>query len=198
MPINLLPWREELRGERTRQFFFVLGGAAIISVALLLGVHLYFATKIRQQRGVNEYLQQHITLLDAQINEIKTIQAEKKALIERMDLIQQLQMNRPLVVHLFDEMVRILPNGVYVTSIKREGDTITITGKAESNTRVSELMRNIEKSEWLRNPVLTEIKSTDEENERVRDFQLILQQRIPRFGATNTDMEAKQNGNQSQ
>ncbi|MBB72338.1 MAG: pilus assembly protein PilN [Legionellales bacterium] len=179
--INLLPWREELREEQKRQFFYILGASVLLCLVIILFFHLFFATKIRQQRGVNEYLQQHIAVLDKDISEIKILQTQKQNILERMDIIQQLQMNRPMVVRLFDEFVRILPPGIFVTKVDRKADIITISGKAESNTRVSELMRNIERSDWVDAPMLTEIKNDDEDDpdDRTRDFELQFRQMIP-------------------
>ena len=177
--INLLPWREIAREERKREFFVVLGGSAVFMIALVFLVHIILGGMIRGQNSINDQIKQKIAILDIKIKEIEKIEEAKANLIARMEVIQRLQATRPLAVHLFDEVVRILPPGIFITQAQKEGNKITLVGKAESNTRVSELMRNIERSPWLTNPVLTEIKN-DQGESRVRDFELQMQQKLPR------------------
>ena len=175
--INLLPWREELREEHKRDFLIILVATIMATFILMVIFYLIVAGMVRSQGRVNTFLQQEIVILDSQIQEIQQLQETKQQLLNRMAVIQNLQAERPLAVRLFDEIVRIIPDGVYLNSIKKEEKKITLTGKAESNTRVSELMRNIEKSKWLIDPTLTEIKSDDKDNQRARDFQVVLMQK---------------------
>ena len=152
--INLLPWREELRTQRRNQFFAALGGAAVAAGVLLLLSYFVFGGMIDNQRDRNEFLEQEIAELDKQIEEITELENSKARLLARMEIIEQLQRSRPGIVHVFDEMVTVMPEGVTLTSIKQTGRRVEMVGTAESNTRVSALMRNIDKSEWLGSPDL--------------------------------------------
>jgi len=152
--INLLPWREELRAQRRNQFFVALGGAAALAGILLLLSYFVFDSLIGGQRDRNEFLKQEIAELDKQIEEILELETSKSRLLARMDIIEQLQRSRPGIVHVFDDMVNVMPEGVFLSSVKQTGRRVEMVGVAESNTRVSALMRNIDKSEWLTNPDL--------------------------------------------
>ncbi len=152
--INLLPWREELREQRRNQFYAALAGAVgAAAVVVFLGV-LVMNSIISDQRGRNQILSEEMKLMDRKIEEIKDLEAKKDRLVARMQIIEQLQQSRPEVVHLFEEMVRTLPNGVYLTEVKQSGSSLSIEGAAESNTRVSALMRNIDDSGWMTAPDL--------------------------------------------
>lgn len=159
--INLLPWREVLRAQRRNQFFVALGGAAVAAGLILLVSYFVFDGMIGGQRDRNEFLKQEIAELDKQIEEILELEASKARLLARMEIIEQLQRSRPGIVHVFDDMVTVMPEGVFLSSIKQTGRRLEMVGVAESNTRVSALMRNIDKSEWLTNPDLevVEVKS---------------------------------------
>lgn len=152
--INLLPWREELRDQRRNQFYAVMAGAiAAAGLVVFIGV-LVMNTIIGHQTGRNDVLKEEMKLLDMRIAEIKSLESKKDRLVERMQIIEQLQQSRPEVVHLFAEMVTAVPDGVYLTEIKQSGTSLSIDGAAESNTRVSALMRNVDKSGWLMAPDL--------------------------------------------
>lgn len=155
--INLLPWRERLREERKKQFFITLGITAGFAGAILGAGILYINGEIRNQQARNAYLQQTIAELDTKIAEIRNLQAQKQALTERMTVIQDLQGRRPVIVRLFDELVRTLPEGVYYNSITRAGDVISLNGVADSHNRVSTLMRYLDDSEWFADPNLNSI-----------------------------------------
>jgi type IV pilus assembly protein PilN len=155
--INLLPWRASLQEERKKQFIAFVVLAAAASLLMVIIMHTLIAGQIEYQRSVNSLLTQAISQLDVKIKEVKDLQEQKARLIAHMNIIDGLQTNRPQVVHVFDELVRIAPSSVYLLSAKREGETITLTGRAESNTAISTLMRNIEKSAWLSSPTLSEI-----------------------------------------
>lgn len=159
--INLLPWREELRTQRRNQFFVGLGGAAVGAGLLLLLSYFIFDGLIGHQRDRNEFLKQEIAKLDEQIEEILELENKKARLLARMEIIEQLQRSRPGIVHVFDDLVTVMPEGVHLNSIKQTGRRLEMVGLAESNTRVSALMRNIDKSEWLTQPDLevVEVKS---------------------------------------
>jgi type IV pilus assembly protein PilN len=173
--INLLPWRTQEREERKQAFLVITAGAVVVSLFVALMMHVTMAAKIHSQRKINQYFTDQITQLDRKIQEVKEIQQDKARLINKIKIIQQLEMRRTLVTHLFAEMVKLMPDGLYLTAIKKEGPKISLMGKAESNTRVSEFMRNIDASEWVTKPILTEIKNTGDNAGTVRDFSLEIQ-----------------------
>lgn len=162
--INLLPWRDVER-KRKRQEFAVAAGAAVL-LALLTGFVLrwQYGAIIDNQNARNQYLKDEIAQVDKQIVEILDLEQQKQRLQSRIQVIEQLQRSRPEVVHLFDQMVRLLPDGVYLTSVKQTERRIQIKGVAESSTRVSAFMRNIDGSQWLKDPSLeiVETKGTGE------------------------------------
>jgi type IV pilus assembly protein PilN len=161
--VNLLPWRSERRKVRQQEFFYLLGGAAVSAVVLGLLAMFYYSGQIDGQNKRNAYLTDQITLLDAKITEIKKLDQQKDKLLRRKEVIEQLQANRSQMVHLFDELVRTIPDGVRLTSVKQDGEKLTLEGQSQSNARVSAYMRNIEASGWMTNPDLSviEAKGTD-------------------------------------
>lgn len=170
--INLMPWREALRRER-QQNFGVAAGASVITAGLILGaLYQVWLGLIDFQEQRNQYLNDQIMVLDAQIAEIEELEATKERLLARMQIIEQLQASRPQSVHLFDELVRRLPDGVYVTGVTGSGGNIEITGVAQSQARVSAFMRNIEASEWLAQPDLVVISSARTDRTRASEFTL--------------------------
>ena len=173
MLINLLPWRELRREQQKIEFFYILGGAILLTITLVVFVYLLIAGQLHAEVAANQYLNDEISSLNLKIVEIQKLKEQRLKLIERMRHVETLQAERTSTVHLFDEMVRIVPTGVYLLEMQRTGNVVLLIGKAESNSRVSEFMRNIEHSAWLAEPVLTEIK-TDEEggNALTRHFQL--------------------------
>lgn len=174
--INLLPWRQEQRKEQQRQFFTIMGLMVVLVIVGLFAVHLQYARLISVQDSRNDYLRKHIKEVEKQIKEINDLAAKKERLLARMEIIQQLQRNRPEIVRLFDELVRVMPDGVYLTSLQQKNTSLTMTGIAQSNARVSALMRNIDQSEWLTKPQLDVIKSEKKEGERT--FTLRAQQKF--------------------
>jgi len=152
--INLLPWREELRKQRNKEFGVVAGVFAGIGLAVIIAVTLYYAARITIQEGRNQFLESEIAKLDKEIAEIKDLEKVKARLLQRITTIQDLQSNRTEIVHLFDETVKVLPDGVYLESVSQKGNKVTIIGIAESNSRVTDLTRNIKKSGWLKNPTI--------------------------------------------
>ncbi|MDX1454820.1 MAG: PilN domain-containing protein [Gammaproteobacteria bacterium] len=176
--INLLPWREEARKERQKNFGIAFGIAVAMGAAVVVAGKLHFDQLINNQRVRNTYLESEIKIVDAKIAEIKELQATKQRLINRMQVIEQLQQSRPEVVHLFDELVRTLPDGVYLTQVKQTGKKIELQGVAESNARVSNYMRNIEASDWLENAKLgpSGIQSRGDSGLRRSNFQLLASQ----------------------
>lgn len=178
--INLLPWREQLREERKQRFLVSLAGVFIVAAGLVfLGGQLLNAA-ISSQSARNDFIKKEIAVLDARIQEISELKTRRQQLLERMKIIQDLQGNRPIIGRVFDQLVRTLPDGVYFTDVKMTGKNIAIVGAAESNNRVSNLMRNLDASDWLTAPNLTEVKAvTAGALDQANVFQLTVQQTQP-------------------
>ena len=175
--INLLPWREERRKEQLRQFLTLLGLSVILVILIILAIHLQYNRMISAQEARNQYLKNEITAVEKQIREINNIAKEKKRLLARMEVIQQLQRDRPGIVHLFDQMVKVIPEGIYLNSLKQSGKKLTLNGIAQSNARVSAYMRNIDASDWLTKPQLDVIqKKGSSKKSDGRDFTLQAEQ----------------------
>lgn len=178
--INLLPWREQLREERKQRFMVSLAGVFIVAAGLVFLGDQMFNAAIDTQSARNDFIQKEIAVLDARIKEISELKTRRQQLLERMKIIQDLQGNRPIIGRVFDQLVRTLPDGVYFTSVKMSGKNIAIVGAAESNNRVSNLMRNLDGSEWLTAPNLTEVKAvTAGALDQANVFQLTVQQTQP-------------------
>ena len=157
--LNLLPHREQKRQARKRQFISLSVSLAILAIAVVALVHVVMAARIDNQNGRNDLLKSEIAKLDAQIKEIDRLREQTQALLARKQIVETLQTNRTEAVHLLDQIVRQLPDGIYLRSLKQVDNKVTIVGYAQSNARVSTLMRNIESSAWLEKPSLVEIKS---------------------------------------
>ncbi len=172
--INLLPHRAERRKARQVQLI-AFSAISLVLGALVVGfVHAAISSKISYQERRNQYLKQETTVLDKQIAEIKKLREQTESLLARKTVVEGLQTTRSDVVHLMDQMLRILPEGVYLKSIKQTGNRINLIGYAQSNARVSTLMRSIESSPWLEKPALVEIHSTTAAGVRVSEFALNL------------------------
>lgn len=172
--VNLLPHREERR-KRQRQHFFVLaGGTAAVGLLLVGAVHTFYQRQIDTQVDRNTFLKAEIAKLDQEIAEIDSLKAEIAALLARKNVIETLQRDRAQTVRLLDELVRQMPEGVYLRGLTQRGLRIDIAGYAQSNARVSTLMRNIDSSPWLEKPVLVEVKASSVEKKRVSDFTMFL------------------------
>jgi type IV pilus assembly protein PilN len=188
--INLLPWREEQRHEQTRQFATITVLSLVLTGAVMFLVHVTFDNQINHQKARNKILQDEIDTLDASLKQISELEDTKEQLLARMDVIQSLQQRRPQIVHLFDDFVRTVPEGIYLTSIKQEGDLLTINGVAESNGRVSAYMRNIDSSDWMATPKLKVIE-TREGTLRSSNFTLETSQSAPKTNSEKTDGEGE-------
>jgi type IV pilus assembly protein PilN len=176
--INLLPWREELRHEQTRQFASITALSLMLTAACVFLVHVAFNNQIDHQKLRNQMLQDEITTLDSSLKQIEKLEETKAQLLARMDIIQSLQQRRPQIVHLFDDFVRTVPEGIYLTMIKQDGKVLTIQGVAESNGRVSAYMRNIDASAWMATPKLKVIENR-KGTLRSSDFTLTTSQTLP-------------------
>jgi type IV pilus assembly protein PilN len=157
--INLLPWREQERKIRRREFMVAAGGAVFASIIFILGGKLLYSSWTDAQNEKNNLLKKEIVKLDAQIADIQDLENRKQRLVARMEIIEKLQRKRPEIVHLFDEIVKTVPDGIYLTAIKQTGNRLEIHGVAQSSTRVSTFMRNIDSSVWMDNPVLQVVES---------------------------------------
>lgn len=184
--INLLPWREELRKQKTQEFGVLMAGFALFAGIIFGIAHLYHVSLIDYHNTRNAYLDDQIKQLDKKIEEIQRLEREKERLIARMRAIEQLQRNRPLVVRFFDELIANLPEGVSVLNITQDGERITINGEAQSNARVSSFMRNLEgdgdpkKQQWLKDPKLDIIQGKSASGQRISAFTLRFTQVVPK------------------
>lgn len=174
--INLLPHRELARAARRRQFNLLLGIAVAAGVLIVVLGHSVIAARQSTQEARNAFLDQEIAKLDGQIGEIKKIREQTQALLERKQVVETLQSNRTEVVHLFDQMIRLLPDGLYLKSFKQAGDVVTISGYTQSSARVSTLMRNLDNSPWFEAASLVEIKAATVNNLRANEFVLSVKQ----------------------
>jgi type IV pilus assembly protein PilN len=160
--INLLPWRAERRAQRQKEFGLMVVLAAVAGVALWFLVNGYYNAQIDGQHERNRYLDQQITQVDETIKEIEELDRQRARLLARKEVIEQLQASRSQMVHLFDALVRTIPDGVMLTTLKQEGERLTLEGRAQSNARVSTYMRNLEGAGWMANPRLTVIEARPE------------------------------------
>ena len=198
--INLLPHREAARKRRKEIFFITLGLAALAGVLVCSVMYSWYLTQIEGQRGRNTFLKAEVTRLDEQIKDIATLQSEITSLKARQSAVEDLQGNRNLPVYLLSELVKKLPDGVYITSLKQESQTVLITGVAQSNERVSELLRNFaNNSPWLSKPELVEITAgtvalSQRDQRRVSNFSMrveIQRASSPKDAASAASVAAK-------
>jgi type IV pilus assembly protein PilN len=166
--INLLPWRDEQRKRREKEFMVTAVIAALMMGAVVLGVPLHYESRIAYQDQRNQFIETEIAALDTKIKEIENLKKERDSLIARTNVIQNLQSGRPEIVHVFDELVTTLPDGVYYTRVTQKGRGLNLQGVAQSNARVSSLMRSLDTSTWFTNPSLIEIKSDSRKDQAVR------------------------------
>jgi type IV pilus assembly protein PilN len=174
--INLLPWREGQRKERKVAFGIALGGATAAAAVVAFAAYLMYGSMISAQKTRNVRLKTEIKVLDKQIEEINSLESAKQAFIARMDIIEKLQRSRPEIVHLFDEIVRTLPDGTYLTGVKQNDRRLKFDGVAQSSTRVSAFMRNIDASEWMKEPELEVVETKDKGSSVGSSFTLFADQ----------------------
>ena len=174
--INLLPWREEQRQQKAKEFGIGALLTAVVGAGIVYGGIQYAQGQIDNQKSRNAYLQTEINKLKAELKEIEELESTKANLLARMDIIQELQAKRPQVVHTFQELAERVPDGVYLLSMKQEQDRLTFEGRADSNARVSTLMRNLDSSEWFKTPGLDVIQSARDSG--ISSFKLRLSQSV--------------------
>jgi len=186
--INLLPWRQERRRQQQRNFAMMTGVGLLLTVFIMLLVRLEISQRTDYQTRRNQFLTDQITLLDRKIQEIQELDKQKKNLIARMEVIQKLQVSRPEVVHLFDELARTTPEGVQLTDLQQTDRTIAVTGIAQSNARVSVYMRNLDLSPWFQEPALLIIETKpggkEKKSRQLSRFALQVKQADPTTEAT--------------
>ena len=170
--INLLPYREEKRKARRQQFYGLFGLVALLACLIVFAVYTVIDGYISTQEEKNAFLKKEITVLDKQIEEIKRLKDQTQALLARKQIIESLQQDRGEAVRLLSELAKQVPAGVYLRSLKQTGTKINIVGYAQSNARVSTLMRNIEASPWLEQPRLLEIKAVSVDKKRLSEFSM--------------------------
>lgn len=174
--INLLPWREEERKKRQRDFGVAMAGGVVAAIAAVLATMFFYSQMISNQEARNARLNAEIAELQKSIEEIDGLERQKERLLARMEIIEQLQKSRPEIVHLFDEIARQLPEGVYLTGMKQTGDRVEVRGIAQSSTRVSALMRQVDASDWMKDPEVEKVETKQSGASRQAEFIVNLKQ----------------------
>lgn len=170
--INLLPHREEAKKAKREQFYVLTGLISILGVLIVFAVYSLIDGQINNQAGTNDFLKKEIAVLDKQLDQIKRLKEQTQALLSRKQVIENLQRDRGETVYLLSEMVKQVPEGVYLKTLKQDGLKVSVTGYAQSNSRVSALMRNIEASPWLEGPQLVEVKAGILNGRRINEFSM--------------------------
>lgn len=173
--INLLPWREERRQQLTKEYYVLLGVGAFIAAAIIGAVYYVYSHNLDFQKKRNSRLDSEIQILNGKIKDIENLEKDKESLLARKKVIEELQANRTQMVHLFDELVKTIPNGVFLENIKQNGNMILMEGYAQSHSRVSSYMRQIEKSEWFKPPEVEFIRADETFETHEQKFRLSAQ-----------------------
>lgn len=207
--INLLPWRQEFRKQRQQEFVAIVLAVAGIAVGIVLFAHVALSKQVSDQLERNTYIRAEISTLDSKIKEIDELQKRREELLARMKVIQDLQGHRPVIVRVFDEFVRAMPDGVFFQTVERKGDVFSIVGVADSANQVSSLMRNLEASQWFKNPVLSKVaastqtttaqnkpaaKSSDADAPATNTFTLSVELEAPESAVDQAEAAAKAPG----
>ena len=185
--INLLPHREEKRKQRKNNFIAICLLALAVGAAIGYAGHMYILGMIEKQDARNELIKKEIAALDTQIEEIKTLREQIDALLARKNVIESLQNDRSMAVHLFNDLIQRLPEGIYLRNIKQTGKLVNLLGYAQSNSRVSHLMRSLDESEYVENPVIIEVKSAEVNKRRLSDFSLNISVTQPKPGESTSE-----------
>jgi type IV pilus assembly protein PilN len=170
--VNLLPYREIRRTRQQKRFFLMLGVVVLLGATVWFTNHNYLSARLEQQAGRNTYLETEIVSLDKQIAEIKKVKEQTDALLQRKKIVESLQANRAETVYLLDQLVRQLPDGVFLKGVQQKGNRVNVNGFAQSNARVSTFMRNLESSPYLEKPSLVEIHAVTDKSTRLSEFTL--------------------------
>jgi len=187
--INLLPWREEAGKAKQREYFSILALVAIVSFALVFAVSQFFQAKISGQNTRNDYLKNEIKILDDRIVEIKSLDEKKKELEQRMSVVEQLQRSRNVGTQVLNEIANVVPNGIYLTELKKQDNTLELKGKSESNNHLANMIREIERSDLFVDAVLESITSIDADSKLLSDFKM----RVLIQGLNSSNSTAKGN-----
>lgn len=177
--INLLPWREELREEKKKEFLNISAAVLVLAGVIVFGVDRFYNNAIDQQAARNNFLKREIGVLEERISEIQLLQQKRNELLARMKVIQELQGNRPIIVRVFDELARQLAPRVFFTGVQMQANALGITGIAESNNRISNQLRNFAESEWFEQPNVTEINADPSYGPQASQFVLTVIQSTP-------------------
>ena len=175
--INLLPWRAELRNKTKKQFIKILIGSGVLIIAIIIALHFVLQQAINNQQARNQYLQQQSDRYNQDIQQIRKLRNLQKELNNRRNVIQAIQDQRPYIVHLFETFSNTIPDGIYYSKITRNKENIIINGRADANSQISQLMRNIKQSPWVDAPALSVIKANQTQNNYKRDFDLRLKEK---------------------
>lgn len=174
--INLLPWRDEQRKKRQEEFIVGIVLTAIAAVAIMFGIQMYLSSLISEQKDMNRIVGEKIAEINLITSKITDIQEQNSILQNKRSAIQKLQKSRPEVVHFFDEVAKVTPEGVHLTQLKQESSRISLVGKTQSNARISAFMRNVEASQWLVEPQLNVIQGRNNKSNQLSDFTLYAKQ----------------------
>ncbi len=185
--INLLPWRAELREQRKQEFLVILGASAAAGLLIFAVWYMTVAGLISAQGDRNQKLQTAISELDQKVQEINALKKQRSNMIDRMKIIQELQGTRPLIVHVFDELVKKQPDGVFFSKVERKGNTLLVSGTAESNNRVATFMRDLNNSDWFDNSVLTKVQANPSFGEQGTDFNLSIDVSLPQVDTQKSE-----------
>ena len=177
--INLLPWRDWERERKKNEFLLRVGGMLVLGLVIVFAGGWYLDGSIDRQNARNQFLTDKIAVLDQRIAEIRDLRQKRDQLLARMRVIQELQGNRPVIVRVFDELVRTLARGVYFNTLGMSGNTLSVAGTAESNNRISSLMRSLDGSDWFTEPNLKGLKENRDIGEQASNFQLTVVQTNP-------------------
>lgn len=185
--INLLPWREERRRERQRNFYIALAGTAAAAVLVVFGVNQLYGTWIENQNQRNDYLRTEISKLDRDIQRIEQLEETRTRLVARKDVIERLQANRTLMVHLFDQLVRTVPSGIRLVNVRQTAEDLTISGTSQSSARVSTYLRNLDSSDYLHEPRLRIVEAEGEERDPELPYRFAVDVRLAPPGDEEDD-----------
>lgn len=189
--INLLPWREEALKAKQKEYFTLLGLVAVLAFGLVFIVSLYYQARIDGQVSRNQYLKNEISVLDSRISEIRNLNDKKKSLQKRIDVVEQLQRSRNVGTQVLDEIAKIIPSGIYITALDKQGNSIELTGKSESNNHLANMIRAIELSDLFTDATPESITSNEKTSKLLSDFKM----RIRIKGLTDdSDTSGKQGG----
>ena len=190
--INLLPWRQELKKQRQQEFLTINAAVAITAAAIVMFFHIIVSGQLSDQEERKAFIQSEIATLDGQIKQIDELQTRKDELLARMKVIQDLQGRRPVIVRVFDEMARTVPDKVYLASFQRTSDTFAVEGFAESNTQVSGLLRNLNASTWFKNPALSNVVADDTVKKETKGSKVVAADDVKKNNrfALKVDLEA--------